>query len=88
MPASPEAAAQLANAVGTSFARVTPTLELSPQGGQSPVKITTVAVAVPPLAPSSPKLKLNLALGLFVGPPPRDRLGDRQRTDRYSPQVP
>ena len=65
--ASPEAAAQLANAVGTSFAKVTPTLELSPQGGQSPVKITTVAVAVPPLAPSSPKLKLNLALGLFAG---------------------
>jgi succinoglycan biosynthesis transport protein ExoP len=63
----PAMAAQLANAVGRSFAALTPTLEVKRRGQPSPVKITTVQVATPPTAPSSPRRKLEILFGGFIG---------------------
>lgn len=60
--------AALANAVGQSFITAVDRLEQPPTGqGTSPVKITPVEEATAPAAPSSPRIPLNLALGLVVG---------------------
>lgn len=72
----PIMAADIANAVGLSFAHVVQDeLEIlekkeGPDGTSetlSPVKLTTVQQAMPPTAPTSPNLKMNLALGALVG---------------------
>jgi capsular exopolysaccharide synthesis family protein len=60
-------AARLANAVGRSFAALTPRLEVRRRGQPSPVKVTTVQSAARPGSPSSPRRKLELLFGAFVG---------------------
>jgi len=66
--ASAVRAADIANAVGTSFATVVQDDLESPNGaGPSLVKIATIEPAIAATAPSSPRTTLNLALGLLVG---------------------
>jgi succinoglycan biosynthesis transport protein ExoP len=59
--ASPRLAARIANAVPAALATVVK------QGGPSPDILTTVEKASPPSSPSSPNVKLALALGLIIG---------------------
>ena len=60
-------AALIANAVAKQFAVTVNTLEVAQSGGGSPVKVSTVVAATPPVYPSSPKKTLNLLLGLILG---------------------
>jgi len=60
-------AALVANAVAKQFGVTVNTLEVAQPGGGSPVKVSTVVAATPPLYPSSPKKSLNLLLGLILG---------------------
>ncbi|OLT52247.1 chromosome partitioning protein [Cellulosimicrobium sp. CUA-896] len=60
-------AASTADAVASSLADVVGELETPAAGGDSPVQISTVRSATVPTEPSSPDLRLNLALGLVVG---------------------
>lgn len=62
----PVLASDVANATADSLAAAVSELE-RPEGGGSPVQISTVRVAEPPADPSSPDLTRNLALGLAVG---------------------
>ena len=63
-----ETAAAVANAVGASLSDVVVNDLESPEGGgPSLVKIETIEPALAALAPSSPNVPLNLALGLLVG---------------------
>jgi capsular exopolysaccharide synthesis family protein len=64
---SPQQAAEIADATASSLSEVVTELETPRDGGASPVQISTVRAAVVPEEPSSPNLKLNLALGLLVG---------------------
>lgn len=64
---SPALAAAKANAIGSQFRDFVSTLETPPSGRDSTVKVSVVRDAAAPEAPSSPKLKLNVALGLLVG---------------------
>jgi len=64
---SPVLAAQIASATARSLSNVVTELETPVGGGDSPVQISTVREATVPLAPSSPNVPLNLALGLLVG---------------------
>lgn len=64
---SPALAAAKANAIGQQFRDFVGTLETPPSGGDSTVKVSVVRDAAAPEAPSSPKLKLNVPLGLLVG---------------------
>jgi tyrosine-protein kinase len=63
----PTRAAQIANAVGQQLAKATG--ELSPQtlAGTKPVDAYTIAEAEVPDKPSSPKVLLNLGVGLILG---------------------
>ncbi|WP_308492983.1 polysaccharide biosynthesis tyrosine autokinase [Microbacterium terrisoli] len=64
---SPMQAANIANALAASLTATVEKIE-SPSGAkESPVRLTTVAEAQAPSAPSSPKVLLNLALGLLIG---------------------
>lgn len=65
----PELTAQVANAVGTSLTEVIEDqLEAAAEEGEpSLVSLSTVQPALVPEAPSSPNLKLNLAIGALVG---------------------
>jgi capsular exopolysaccharide synthesis family protein len=63
----PATAARLANAVSRSFAALTPRLEVRRHGQPSPVKVTTVQYATPPSTPSSPRRKLEVLFGAFIG---------------------
>lgn len=63
----PVQAAELANAIAASLSSVVPELEPTVAEGASPVRLTRVSDALPPLSPSSPNVPLNLALGLLVG---------------------
>ncbi|WP_194397525.1 polysaccharide biosynthesis tyrosine autokinase [Microbacterium atlanticum] len=63
----PVRAADIANALGASLTAAVETLE-TPNGTEtSPVRLTRVKDALPPLEPSSPNVPLNLALGGLVG---------------------
>ena len=64
----PVAAAEIANALGASLTSAVEQIE-TPQvdGAISPVRLTRVKDALPPLSPSSPNAPLNLALGALVG---------------------
>ena len=62
----PQEAAAIANAVAVHFADAVEAVE-TPAGGASPIKVSQVLQASVPTAPVSPRLELNLALGLFVG---------------------
>ncbi|WP_322409918.1 polysaccharide biosynthesis tyrosine autokinase [Microbacterium invictum] len=60
-------AADIANALASSLTSAVETIE-TPNGSEtSPVRLTRVKDALPPLAPSSPNVMLNLALGGLVG---------------------
>lgn len=63
----PDVAAQIANAISASLTEVVEEIESSPDQTTSPIKLTRVQDAEPPLAPVSPNIPLNLALGLIVG---------------------
>jgi polysaccharide biosynthesis transport protein len=63
---SPTRARDIANAIARQSTVVMQAL-VSPQGNTSPVKVTVTQWATTPLAPVSPRKKLNLALGLLAG---------------------
>ncbi|MBF0689108.1 MAG: formate--tetrahydrofolate ligase [Cellulomonas sp.] len=62
----PRTASDVANSAAESLSSEVADLE-RPEGGVSPVQISTVRVASPPESPSSPNLPRNLALGVVVG---------------------
>ncbi len=64
---SPQAAADIANAIAQSLATVVPQLEPEADDGSSPVRLSRVRDAKVPLAPSSPSFPLNLAIGGLIG---------------------
>lgn len=63
----PALAAAKANAISDQFRGFVAQLETPVGGGVSKVNVSVVRDAVAPEAPSSPKKKLNVALGLLVG---------------------
>lgn len=66
--ASPQLAADIANAVGASFATVVADDLESPAGsGPSLVKIATIEPAIAATEPSSPRTTLNIGLGFIIG---------------------
>ncbi len=66
---NPSQAAQLANAIGDSLATAVTTELEAPTGteAESKVRVETISAAKVPTEPSSPNLRLDLALGLLVG---------------------
>ncbi len=64
---SPGEAARLANAVATRFTRVVADLEDTSRSGRSPVKLTVTHPATAPTVPTSPRIKLNIVVGLLLG---------------------
>jgi capsular exopolysaccharide synthesis family protein len=62
----PQLASDIANATANSLADEVSALE-EPEDGPSPVQISTVRVATPPVDAASPNARLNLALGALVG---------------------
>ncbi|GAA3607379.1 tyrosine-protein kinase domain-containing protein [Microlunatus ginsengisoli] len=62
----PAQATAIANAIGTELARVVSQLSPEQQGGGQAVKATILQPAVVPVAPSSPDIARNLALGLVL----------------------
>ena len=60
-------ARDIVNAVSQEFADQVRQLETPVDGGPAPVKLTVVKQADLPLAPVSPRTKVNLALGLLLG---------------------
>jgi len=62
----PQMASDIANSVAESLATEVLALE-KPPAGPSPVRISTVRNASPPIAPSSPDLVRNVALGVLLG---------------------
>lgn len=64
---NPDRAAAIANAVANQFGTTVGDLELHGIGVDSPVKVSTVKMAIPASAPSNPKKSINFALGLLLG---------------------
>ena len=64
---SPHLAQRIAQSIGVQFPKVVEQLERPTSGGPAPVKVSIIQPAPLPRAPTSPKPKLNLALGLLVG---------------------
>lgn len=65
--ADPVLAADIANALGAGLTAAVESIE-TPNGTEtSPVRLTRVKDALPALAPASPNVPLNLALGALVG---------------------
>lgn len=64
---NPNLAAAIADTVASNFSEVVADFERPEGGGASPVKLSTVRVASAPTQPASPRLTLNVALGLLVG---------------------
>ena len=64
---SPARAALIANAIGSQFAQTANELELSQFGGAPAIKVSVVKSATVPTEPSSPKVTLNILLGLILG---------------------
>ncbi|MGZ6827932.1 MAG: YveK family protein, partial [Mycobacteriales bacterium] len=65
--ADPVRARDIANSVGKVFPGLVDQIEQPSAGGASPVRVSLVQPAVTPDTPTSPRPKLNLALGLLVG---------------------
>lgn len=65
--ASPVQAAAIARAVANSLITAVDTLEKPTDSGNSPVKLSVVTPATAPIQPSSPHIKVNLAIGLLLG---------------------
>lgn len=63
----PVASADLANAVAASLSKVVPEIEPEIAEGGSPIRLTRISDAQPALAPASPNVPLNLALGALIG---------------------
>ncbi|MFE1645843.1 polysaccharide biosynthesis tyrosine autokinase [Microbacterium sp. P01] len=63
----PVAAADITNALAASLTSAVESIETPNGTDTSPVRLTRVKDAIPPLAPSSPNVPLNLALGGLVG---------------------
>lgn len=92
--ASPDRAAEVANAIAQSLSTVVPQLEPAVDGGSSPVRLTRVSEAQPAVQPSSPNVTLNLGLGLIAGlalgvgiAVLRTSLDNRVRTPRDATQI-
>jgi capsular exopolysaccharide synthesis family protein len=66
---NPSQAAQLANAIADSFATAVSTELEAPTGteAESKVRVETISAAKVPTQPSSPNIRLDLALGLLIG---------------------
>jgi capsular exopolysaccharide synthesis family protein len=64
---SPARARDIANAVSDQLGVVIERLETPREGGQAPVKVTTTVPSQTPQFPTSPRIPLNLALGLLAG---------------------
>src|SRR5699024_6964993 len=66
---NPELAAQIANELGAQLKSLVEEDLESPQDGEesSPVDVNTVQAANVPTTPVSPRLELNLVLGLLLG---------------------
>ena len=63
----PRRAQAIANAVSDQLGLVIERLETPREGGQSPVKVTTTVPSQTPQFPISPRIPLNMALGLLAG---------------------
>jgi len=63
----PVLAQRIAQSVGVQFPKLVDQLERPTGGGAAPVKVSVIQPASLPAMPTSPKPKLNLALGLLVG---------------------
>ncbi|AZC12331.1 polysaccharide biosynthesis tyrosine autokinase [Microbacterium sp. ABRD28] len=63
----PILAADIANALAASLTAAVEEIETPNDSDVSPVRLTRVKDALPPPAPSSPNVPLNLALGALVG---------------------
>jgi capsular exopolysaccharide synthesis family protein len=63
----PARAQSIANSIGRIFPHLVDSIEAPANGGASPIKVSVVQAAQLPTAPTSPKPKLNLALGLLIG---------------------
>lgn len=64
---NPETAQRIANSVATNFTKLVGQLETQSSTGASLVKVSVVKQATTPTTPVTPRKRLNLALGLFVG---------------------
>ena len=64
---SPTRSRDLANAVAAQFAKVVGDLERSGANQRSPVSVTTVRPAAVPASPVSPRIPINLTLGVLLG---------------------
>ena len=60
-------AAEIANALAASLTNAVESIETPNDSDTSPVRLTRVKDALPPLAPSSPNPPLNLVLGGLIG---------------------
>lgn len=64
---TPQQAAILANTTAAELKTAIQDIETSSAGEESPVRVTIVKTAVPPTAPTSPKVALYLLAGLIFG---------------------
>lgn len=64
---SPVQAAAIAKAVADSLIETVDSLEKPKTGGASPVSLSIIKPANPPLTPASPNTRLNLLIGLILG---------------------
>jgi capsular exopolysaccharide synthesis family protein len=63
----PTRAAQIANAMGTELTKAAADLSPERQDGREAVQVTTFATAEVPIEASSPRVPLNLGIGLILG---------------------
>ncbi|WP_284755449.1 polysaccharide biosynthesis tyrosine autokinase [Arthrobacter sp. efr-133-R2A-120] len=64
---SPVQAAATAEAIASSLIKAVDTLERPKAGGSSPVNLSIITPAAPPISPTAPNVKLNLLLGAGLG---------------------
>lgn len=64
---NPAQATLIANSVGRVFPQLVDDIERPSSGGPSPVRVSVVQAAAMPTAPTSPRPKINLGLGMLVG---------------------
>ena len=63
----PKRAQEIANSIGRVFPALVDQIEKPSTGGASPVRVSVVQAATLPEIPTSPRPKLNIALGLLLG---------------------
>ena len=63
----PARAQKIANAVGAVFPRLVESVEQPVGGGASPIKVSVVQQAELPQAPTAPRKRLNVLVGLVLG---------------------